>query len=272
MRYLFAFYNDKDPVQVNQDDIIAYINFIKKQFGSGYDKCRMVAQACSFFYKNILRVDYVVPSAFYPPCPSPGSPPSAFYPRRETKLPNILSTDQVGHLLHSTANLKHRCILAMFYGTGLRLEELCHLKICNLDSKNGQVKVERGKGNKDRITLLPHSLLDELRNYYRRERPNIYLFEGRKKGRPMSNGAMQVAVKNAMVNAGFPKGRFTAHSLRHSFATHLLDSGADLHTIKTLLGHSKIETTMVYLHLQKSKRAQLVSPFDQLKQNDGAEQ
>jgi len=255
MRYLFAFYNDKDPVQVNQDDIIVYINFIKKQFGSGYDKCRMVAQACSFFYKNILRVDYVVPSAFYP--------------RREGKLPNVLSVDQVAHLLKSTTNLKHRCILAMFYGTGLRLEEMCHLKMCNLDSKNRQVKVERGKGNKDRITLLPHSLLDELRDYYRRERPGTYLFEGRKKGRPMSNGAMQVAVKNAMVNAGFPKGRFTAHSLRHSFATHLLDSGTDLHTIKTLLGHSRIETTMVYLHLQKSKRALLTSPLDQLKEGHG---
>ncbi len=172
MRYLFSFYNSKDPVQVDQDDIIAYINFIKKQFGSGYDKCRMVAQACSFFYKNILRVDYVVPSAFYP--------------RREGRL---LSTGQVAHLLKSTTNLKHRCLLGMFYGTGLRLEEMCLLKIDNVDSKNGQVKVERGKGKKDRITLLPHSLLGELRDYYRRERPRTYLFEGRRKGSPMSNGA-----------------------------------------------------------------------------------
>ena len=85
----------------------------------------------------------------------------------------------------------------------------------------------------------------------------------------MSNGAMQVAVRNAMVTAGFEKGRYSAHSLRHSFATHLLDSGADLHSIKQLLGHSKIETTMVYLHLQKNKRAKLVSPFDHLNQEDG---
>ncbi len=157
----------------------------------------------------------------------------------------------------------------MFYGTGLRLEELCHLKISCIDSNNAQVKVEKGKGNKDRITLLHNSLLDELRDYYRRERPKPYLFEGRKIGSPMSNGAMQVAVKKAMVNAGFPKGRFTAHSLRHSFATHLLDSGTDLHTIKTLLGHPKIETTMVYLHLQKSKRALLTSPLNQLSNGHG---
>ncbi len=255
MRYLFAFCNSKDPTLINQDDIIAYINFIKKQFGSGYDKCRMVAQACSFFYKNILRVPYIVPSAFYP--------------RRQVKLPNILSTKQIACLIKSTTNIKHRSILAMFYGTGLRLEEMCFLKISYIDSRNGQLKVERGKGNKDRFTLLPYSLLGELRAYYLQYRPQTYLFEGRRKGYPMSNGAMQVAVKNAMVKAGFPKGRFTAHTLRHSFATHLLDSGVDLHSIKTLLGHSNIETTMVYLHLQKSKRSQLISPLDRIHKDHG---
>ena len=254
MRYIFSFYNDKDPVDINQDDIIRYLNFIKAQFGSGYDKCRMVAQSCSFFYKNILRVDYVVPSAFYP--------------RQEFKLPNILAQKEVSHLLESTTNLKHKCMLAMFYGTGLRLDEMCHLKINCIDSQNAQLKVEKGKGNKERYTLLPKQLLEDLRTYYRKDRPKTYLFEGRKTGHPMSNGAMQVAVRNAMVKAGFPKGRYSAHSLRHSFATHLLDSGVDLHSIKELLGHSKIETTMIYLHLQKSKRALLVSPFDQLTQNN----
>ena len=248
MRYLFCYFNHKDPVDIQQEDIIAYINFIKKQFGSGYDKCRMVAQACSFFYKNILRVPYVVPSAFYP--------------RREFKLPAILSEEKVAHLLASTTNIKHRCLLAMFYGTGLRLDEMAHLKMSCIDSKQFEVKVEHGKGNKERITILPKQLVGDLRDYYLRYRPKVYLFEGRKVGQPMSNGAMQVAVKNAMVKAGFEKGTYSAHSLRHSFATHLLDQGVDLHTIKVLLGHSKIETTMIYLHLQKSKRAALISPFD----------
>lgn len=254
MRYIFSFYHEKDPAHIDQDDIIKYINFIKQQFGSGYDKCRMVAQACSFFYKSILRVDYVVPSAFYP--------------RKEFKLPNILSKKEVQHLLQSTTNFKHRCLLAMFYGTGLRLDEMSHLKMSCIDAKNGQLKVEKGKGNKDRMTILPKKLIADLRCYYKKDHPKVYLFEGRKAGLPLSNGAMQVAVRNAMVNAGFEKGRYSAHSLRHSFATHLLDSGVDLHTIKTLLGHSKIETTMVYLHLQQSKRAQIVSPFDLLSQSD----
>lgn len=255
MRYIFAFYNDKAPIQINQDDIIRYLNFIKKQFGSGYDKCRMVAQACSFFYKNILRVSYVVPSAFYP--------------RKEFKLPNILSEEEVIHLIKCTTNFKHKCMLSMFYGTGMRLDELCKLKMSCIDAKNAQVKIEKGKGNKDRITILPKKLLEDLRCHYRNERPDIYLFEGNTPGRSMSNGAVQVAVRNAMVNAGFPKGRYSAHSLRHSFATHLLDAGVDLHTIKELLGHSKIETTMIYLHLQKCKRAKLISPFDRLIDEDG---
>nr|WP_296621537.1 tyrosine-type recombinase/integrase [Marivirga sp.] len=203
MRYIFSYYNQKDPEQIAQEDIVEYLNFIKKQFGSGYDKCRMVAQACSFFYKNILRVPYVVPSSFYP--------------RREFKLPNILGEDQVKCLLKSTDNPKHRCILAMFYGTGLRLEEMCHLKMSCIDSKNAAVKVEKGKGNKDRMTILPKTLLPELYNYHKAYRPKVYLFEGRMPGKPMSNGAMQVAVRQAMVKAGFEKGRYSAHSLRHSF-------------------------------------------------------
>ena len=247
---MFAYYNDKSPELIDQDDIIAYINYIKKHFGSGYDKCRMVAQSLSCFYKHILRVPYVVPSAFYP--------------RQEKKLPEILTVEEVLHLIASTENLKNKCILAMFYGTGLRLEEMTHLKMSCICSKNNEVKVVQGKGNKDRITLLPEKLLPELRYYYSQYRPRVYLFEGRQSGFPMSNSAMQTIVRNAMQKAGFPKGKFTSHSLRHSFATHLLDSGADIHTIKVLLGHSNIETTMVYLHLQKSKRADLVSPFDQL--------
>ena len=208
-----------------------------------------MAQACSFFYKNILKVPYVVPSAFYP--------------RREFRIPNILSDEEVKHLISVTTSIKARCIVGLFYGTGARLEEMCHLKMTYINSANGEVKLQ-GKGRKERMTIFPKTLLADLYQYHKEHQPKTYLFEGRTPGQPLSNGAMQVAVRKAMQNAGFPKGKFTAHSLRHSFATHLLDAGTDLHTIRVLLGHSSIETTMIYLHLQKNKRAQLVSPFDQL--------
>ena len=141
MRYIFSYYNEKDPTLIDQDDIIRYINFIKREFGSGYDKCRMVAQSCSFFYQHILRVPYIVPSSFYP--------------RKEFKLPNILSEKEIKHLLVSIPNFKHRCLISLFYGSGLRLDEMCHLKMSCIDAENAQLKVEHGKGNKERFTIFP---------------------------------------------------------------------------------------------------------------------
>jgi site-specific recombinase XerD len=138
-----------------------------------------------------------------------------------------------------------------------------------IDRKNSQIKVICGKGNKDRFTLLPKNLLPEMGVYYRQHKPKTYLFEGQKVGFPLNDRSIQQAVRKSMVGAGFAEFGFSSHSLRHSFATHLLDQGNDLHTIKELLGHAKIETTMVYLHLQKKKRAALCSPLDFLrKEND----
>ncbi len=231
-----------------QDDIVNYINYIKTEHHVGRDKVRMVAQACSFFYKNILPTPYVVPSALYP--------------RKEFRLPDILSEEQFMHLYGSITNPKHKAIIGLFYGTGLRLSELRFLKMTEIDSKNFQIKVIAGKGNKDRFTILPKAILEDLRIQYRKEKPKVYLFEGQKPGVAMNDRSIQHAIRQCMKNAGLGQFNFSAHSLRHSFATHLLDQGNDIHTIKELLGHSKIETTMIYLHLQKKKRATLVSPLD----------
>lgn len=250
MRYIFGYYNDVAPDSLKQLDIVKYINFIKTEHKVGRDKCRMVAQACSFFYKHILPTPYVIPHALYP--------------RKEFKLPSILSPEQFSQLYNSIQNRKHKAIIGLFYGTGLRLSELRFLKMTEIDSKNFQIKVVAGKGNKDRFTILPKGILEDLRNYYKRDRPKTYLFEGQKVGVPMNDRSIQHAIRQCMKIAGLEKFEFSAHSLRHSFATHLLDQGTDIHTIKELLGHSKIETTMIYLHLQQKKRAALVSPFDAL--------
>lgn len=250
MRYIFGYYNDVAPDSLKQLDIVKYINFIKTEHKVGRDKCRMVAQACSFFYKHILPTPYVIPHALYP--------------RKEFKLPSILSPEQFSQLYNSIQNRKHKAIIGLFYGTGLRLSELRFLKMTEIDSKNFQIKVVAGKGNKDRFTILPKGILEDLRNYYKCDRPKTYLFEGQKVGVPMNDRSIQHAIRQCMKIAGLEKFEFSAHSLRHSFATHLLDQGTDIHTIKELLGHSKIETTMIYLHLQQKKRAALVSPFDAL--------
>lgn len=248
MRYIFAHYHDTEPAGLSQKHIIDYLIFIKKEHGVGRDKCRMAASACSYFFKYIVAIPYLVPHEFYP--------------RKEFRLPDIMSVEQIQFLLKSISNIKHKAIIAMIYGTGLRLGELRFLKMSHINRANMEIKVVSGKGNKDRLTILPQSVLALLEDYYRLHRPKTYLFEGQIKGVAMNDRSIQHGIRQAMTHAGFEQHKFSAHSLRHSFATHLLDQGTDIHTIKELLGHSKIETTMVYLHLSKQKRAHLVSPLD----------
>ena len=252
MRFLFAHYCDLLPASIVGKDIIAYINFILKEHGVGREKCHQVAQSCSFFYKHVQPSAFVIPSQFYP--------------RKENKLPQVFSVDQVKQLVSVITNLKHRVMISLFYGTGLRMNELVNLKICDVDSKAFQLKVT-GKGRKDRFTLLPKQLLEDLRKYYLQHKPQTYLFEGQTKGSPMHPRSIQHFVQRYVSQVGLGGKDYSAHTLRHSFATHLLDAGTDIHTIKELLGHNNISTTMVYLHLQPSKRAGLVSPFDAMEKS-----
>jgi integrase/recombinase XerD len=253
MRLLFSHYNHIPPKAITQNDIVDYINFIKIEHGVSRDKCRMTAQSCSFFYKHIYKAPFIVPSAFYP--------------RKEFRLPEILSQEQVLHLLNSCINIKHKMLVSLFYGTGMRMSELKNLQMKEIDRQNAQIKVIAGKGSRDRFTLLPKELIADMETYYRQYRPKVYLFEGQTPGKPMNERSIQHALRQCMKLAGLEQYKFSAHSLRHSFATHLLDQGNDIHTIKELLGHSKIETTMIYLHLQKKKRAALCSPFDFIMSN-----
>ena len=240
MRFIFAHFNHLTPNQLSQEHIISYINFIKTEHGVGRDKCRMAAQSCSFFFKHILPIPYLIPHEFYP--------------RKEFRLPDILSTDQISVLLNSIQNIKHKAIIALFYGTGLRLGELRSLEMSQIYRADLQIKVVAGKGNKDRFTILPKTILPLLEQYWKTYKPKHFLFEGQKPNVSMNDRSIQHAIRKSMIEAGLEKYKFSAHFLRHSFATHLLDNGNDIHTIKELLGHSKIETTMIYLHLSKTKK------------------
>jgi integrase/recombinase XerD len=248
MRFLFAHYYDIVPSSINQQDIINYINFIINEHGVGREKCHQVAQSCSFFYKHVY--------------PSPFIVPSAFYPRKSHKLPQVFTVEQVQQLLSVIDNIKHKMIISLFYGSGLRMNELKNVRLCDIDSKSFQVKVVTGKGNKQRFTVFPKHLLEPLRQYYKMYRPAIYLFEGQKIGVPMHERSIQHFIQRYITMIGLGGKDYSAHTLRHSFATHLLDAGTDIHTIKELLGHSNLDTTIIYLHLQQSKRAGIVSPLD----------
>ena len=222
---------------------------IKEVHKVGRAKCRSVAQACSFFFKRILPAPYIVPSNLYP--------------KKQFILPNIMTEEEVIHLFAAPLSVKEYCVIGLLYGCGLRISEVCLLRLQDIESANQRLKVFQGKGAKDRYTLLPVKLLEQLRLLYVQEgRPKQYLFTSKQTKRAMHVRSLQLVVNSAMDKAGYKTKPFTAHTLRHSFATHMLNCGNNIHVIKTLLGHSKIETTMVYLHLQKHTQLGIVSPLD----------
>jgi site-specific recombinase XerD len=183
-------------------------------------------------------------------------------PRRVQKLPVVLSKEEVKSLIETTRNLKHRAILAVIYSAGLRISELTSLQPSDIDSDRKQIRV-LGKGNKYRYTLLSENMLVMLRIYWRAYRPVRYLFEGQKKGQPVSASTIQQVFKNGCKKSGIKKPA-SVHCLRHSFATHLLESGVNLKIIQSLLGHSSLRTTSIYLHVTRFDPASIRSPFDEI--------
>lgn len=254
LTFFALYFPDVDPMDWTEQDVIDYMTYLKTVLQASYSKHKMFAQSVAFFFRHVLK--------------RPFDTPSKLYPRREFKLPSVLSQGEVKKLIESCTTIKQRCIVELFYGTGLRLEELQYLKMTDIEAANNRIRVTKGKGKRERFTILPQKCLINLRKYYRAQKvqPKVYLFEGRTPGKPMHARAIQYTVRQAYKHAGLYHKERKTHALRHSFATHMLDNGCDIFTIKELLGHSKIETTMVYLHLQTSKRNSLVSPLDAMYQ------
>ena len=190
--------------------------------------------------------------------------PNCFYeierPRKEYRLPQVISKDEVLSIINHTNNLKHKCIVQLIYGSGLRRSELLNLKVEDIDSKRMLVRIKQAKGNKDRLTLLSQNALLDLRNYYKIWKPKKYLFEGQK-GNRYSGQAVVNIIKNAAFRAkiSIP---VTPHMLRHSFATHLLESGVDLRQIQILLGHQSTKTTEIYTHVATNTFKTIKNPLD----------
>ena len=190
------------------------------------------------------------------------------YPKQRLRLPVILSPNEVGQLIAAASNLYHRTMLMTLYGTGLRRAELCRLKVSDIDSKRMMLRVIQGKGGIDREVPLSRKLLAAFREYYRWMRPQTYLFPGTvnhlRADKPISEKMVWQAVREACERAEIKK-RVTPHTLRHCFATHLLESGADLRSIQMMLGHSDLEATTVYLHLSRRHLQAARNPLEQIK-------
>jgi site-specific recombinase XerD len=188
-------------------------------------------------------------------------------PKRQRRLPTVLSPDEVQRLIGGARNLFHRTMLMTLYGAGLRRSELCHLKVGHIDSQRMVLRVERGKGGVDREVPLSPTLLTALREYYRWMRPQTYLFPGTEDGwradKPITPRVIWDAVRFAARAAGINR-RISPHTLRHSYATHLLEAGADLRTIQVLLGHADLTHTTVYLHLSPRHLQAAPNPLERL--------
>ncbi len=185
-------------------------------------------------------------------------------PRREKRLPVVLSLDEVEQLIVVTQNLKHRALLALAYSAGLRRQEIQQIKPIDIDSARMQVRVVQGKGKKDRQSILSVKALDLLRTYYKCHRPKTYLFESQgKKGVYLSESTLNEIVKKNAAKAGIKK-KISFHTLRHCFATHLLEQGVNIRLIQEFMGHVSIKTTSVYLHLANTKPGSISSPLDSM--------
>ena len=252
LRYLFVYYADVNPQEFTEDMVMQYLLYLSKTLGCSRVKCKMAAQSISFFFRHVLKQAYVIPTVIYP--------------RQSTKLPAVMSATEIKSLIDSIRNIKHRTVVMLLYSTGMRLSEIASLKITDIDSKNMRIKVVQGKGAKDRYTILSQQVLEELRAYYIIYKPVMYLFNGAGKGRPISHRNIQHLVQKALAQAGLDSKNYTVHTLRHSFATHLVDNGTDLHTVKELLGHSNLQTTLRYMHLTTSRIQGVVNPYDVLPQ------
>lgn len=208
----------------------------------------MAAQSISFFFRHVLKQVYVIPTVIYP--------------RKSTKLPAVMNTTEIKTLIDGVKNIKHRTIIMMLYSTGMRLGEIARVKISDIDSPNMRIKVVQGKGAKDRYTILSEQVLLELRAYYIIYKPKEYLFNGSRPARPISMRNIQHLVQKSLAQVGLDSKNYTVHTIRHSFATHLVDNGTDLHTVKELLGHSNLQTTLRYLHLTSTRIQGITNPYD----------
>ena len=238
-------YKDRELNTLDESDIRAYLQlFIQKNASNSY--LNQIINAIKFYYEIVLGM----PNRFY----------EIERPRKEHKLPTVISKEEILEIIENTTNIKHRCVVELLYGSGLRRSELLNLKINDIDSKRMLVKVEGGKGNKDRLTLLSQNALVDLRLYFKEWKPKVFLFEGRKGGKYSPESVVQI-VKRAANKAGIRQ-TVSPHTLRHSFATHLLESNVDLRQIQVLLGHGSSKTTEIYTHVATNTFKTIKNPLD----------
>lgn len=246
-------YYQRSPAKLTQDEIKSYLLYLRKERGLAASTYNVTVHSLRFFYDMVLR--RIISYRDFPLSKEP------------QKLPDILSATEVASIIKAVGNIKHRAILVLAYGSGLRSSEVAKLKIGDIDSKRMQIHIRNGKGGKDRYVVLSPVMLKMLRAYWRKSRSKInsqWLFSGKTPNKPITSATVGAVFKKAKQRAGITK-RGGVHSFRHAFATHALEAGEDLYTIKELLGHSCIESTARYLSMTNNKMRSIKSPIESLK-------
>ena len=245
----FRFFQNKTIENLTKEDLIQFNTeyILKKNLSSSYQN--QVINAIKLFYRNrfnrSMEVDFIQ------------------RPRREKRLPNVLSKNEVKTILEAPSNIKHRAMLSLIYACGLRRSELLNLTLKDILSDRNLLFIRQSKGKKDRVVPIGNKLIEMLRDYYKAFKPKTWLFEGQLLGEKYSERSIQLVLNQAVTKVKINK-PVSLHWLRHSYATHLLESGTDLRYIQELLGHSSSRTTEIYTHVSTKNLQQIRSPFDDL--------
>ena len=249
LEVFFRFHKNKEPENLSVEDIIAFNTgyILRKNLSTSYQN--QVINAIKLFYRNrfnrTMEVDYIQ------------------RPKREKRLPNVLSKAEIKAIIEAPTNLKHRAMLSLMYACGLRRSELLNLTLKDVLSDRNLLFIRQSKGKKDRVVPISDKIIDMLREYYKAYKPKTWLFEGQFPNTKYSEMSLAKVLKQSVLKAKIVK-NVSLHWLRHSYATHLLESGTDLRYIQELLGHSSSRTTEIYTHVSTRNLQQIRSPFDDL--------
>lgn len=249
VKTFLCFYRERSIEGITQNDFIRFNNeyVLKNNFSASYQN--LIISALKIFFKSINGSEIQIEGLGRP--------------KRGMRLPEVFSIYEIQKLLKSIKNFKHRSAIALIYACGLRRGELINIQIGDIDSRRRILKIRAGKGNKDRIVPLPWNMILMLREYYKEYRPEKWLFEGSRAGEKYSDTSLREAFMRGIKEAGIER-RLTLHSLRHSYATHLLENGTDLRYIQVILGHKSSRTTEIYTHVSSKAIERIRSPFEDM--------
>jgi integrase/recombinase XerD len=249
LQVFLTFFNDKEVSKINNQDVVNFYSsyILEKNLSISYQN--QIVNAVKLYFKTIKETAIIVEKIYRP--------------KTQKLLPNVLSKEEIKKILYAHNNIKHKTMLSLIYSCGLRRSELINLKIHDINSDRNIVIIKQSKGKKDRIAPLSMGVLLMLREYYVTYKPLTYLFEGRENGTKYDERSLAEVLKQALEKAKIKK-PVSLHWLRHSYATHLLESGTDLRYIQELLGHNSSKTTEIYTHVSTKNIQQIKSPFDDL--------